>query len=203
MPNKQGGKNYKKAKKGNTETKVEEPLATEEFHRYAQVEKKLGGSRLLVKCSDGIIRQGIIRGKMHKKVWMNPSDVILVEINPELNQSHKSQECYIVHKYSVNGAQNLKSQGEIDFDVKSGDDVENDIRFGDYEEEEEDIHDKVDKITKEETKETKDKETLKKIQKEKSRVTEKQRQHDRVKKERGYFDIDKEVPKESINIDDI
>lgn len=203
MPNKHGGKNYKKAKRVNTETKVEEPLATEEFHRYAQVEKKLGGSRLLVKCSDGITRQGIIRGKMHKKVWMNPGDVILVEINPELNQSHKSQECYIVHKYSVNASQNLKSQGEIDFDIKSGDDVENDIRFGDYEEDEEDIHDKVDKISKEETKETKDKETLKRLQKDKSREAEKKRQYERVKKERGQFDIDKETNKESINIDDI
>lgn len=204
MPkNTKGGKNFKKGKRGGgTETKVEEPLATEEFHRYAQVEKKLGGSRLLVNCSDGIKRQGIIRGKMHKKVWMNPSDIILVEINSELNQSHKSQECYIVHKYTVNGALNLKQQGEINFEVKNPDNNESDVVFGDDEDSEDDIHDTMDKLAKEEKKET-DKETIKKQHKDKARETEKKRQFDRTKKERGIFDGDRSSDKTPLNIDDI
>jgi translation initiation factor 1A len=206
MPNNKGGKNYKKiAKKDLSNVKLDEPLATEEFHRYAQVEKKLGGSRILVNCSDNIKRQGIIRGKMYKKVWMNPGDILLVEINPELNQSHKSPECYIIHKYSEFAIQNLKTQGEIDFETKKYDTKESDIIFADESEEEDqeqdEIYEEMDKLNKE----VSEKEQKKRILKDKARENEKQRQRDRTKKERGASGNQSSIidKADKLNIDDI
>lgn len=38
---------------------------------YAQVVKMLGGGRVLVQCYDGVTRQGLIRGTMRRRVWIN------------------------------------------------------------------------------------------------------------------------------------
>ena len=40
----------------------------------------LGNARVLVKCFDGVIRVGRIRGKMKRKVWIGVGDLILVSL---------------------------------------------------------------------------------------------------------------------------
>jgi initiation factor 1A len=130
--NQKGGKNFKKGKKKTGLVKNNEPKKTESYQRYAQIEKKLGGNMMDLTCSDGEKRHGIIPGKMHKRVWMYAGDIVLVELNSDLNQNAKIQECFITHKYSNHAANNLKSLGEINFNVKSDDTMTDDtIKFGD------------------------------------------------------------------------
>jgi initiation factor 1A len=197
-PNTKGGKNFKKGKKKPDSTiKNNEPEAVENYHRYAQVEKKLGGNVLDLMCSDGIKRHGIIRGKMIKRIWMNPSDILLVELNNELNTSAKTPECFITHKYSNHKANNLKSQGVINFNVKADDD--SDINFGEDNGQSgyDNIYAEMDKIDGENkddddsnTKDTKDvKEAKKRALREKDKLDAQSRQLARKKKD-DEFDFD-------------
>jgi len=48
------------------------------FLAYAQVQKMLGSGRLTAFCFDGKSRLCHIRGKLRKKVWITPGDIILV-----------------------------------------------------------------------------------------------------------------------------
>jgi len=43
------------------------------------VEAMVGGDKMRVKCDDGLIRLVRIPGRMRKKVWTRPGDLILVE----------------------------------------------------------------------------------------------------------------------------
>ncbi len=77
MPNKKGGKNYKKGKHA-----TEAPIVYEclEGQMYARVIKVLGNCNMLVYCNDGRERVCHIRGNMRKKVWMGTGDLVLISI---------------------------------------------------------------------------------------------------------------------------
>jgi translation initiation factor 1A len=199
-PNQKGGKNFKKGKKRASDSYGEEPKATESFHRYAQVVKKLGGNILEVNCSDGTTRHGIIPGKMNKRVWMNAGDVILVEVSTELNKNAKIEECFITHKYSNHAANNLKNMNLITFNVTAEESDDN-IKFGeDNSKLSDNIYDEMDKLEDENKAEsiankTQKKETLedknikKRVFKETGKLKDQERQQARTKKD-DYDAID-------------
>ena len=123
-----GGKHHKKGKKHrgpvnlNNDNKVEY-AGTNQV--YSIVKKKIGGSRIVLECSDGKDRSGIIPGKFFKKVWMNVGDILLCDLNIESDDS----QCYIAHKYSVKDAKVLKSQGKITFDITEQKQDESSYKF--------------------------------------------------------------------------
>lgn len=127
MPNAKGGKNYKKNKKGAgkmTGKKTKTPYADSPELLYAQVKSKLGGDRISVECSDGVDRRAIIPGSFYKRVWINKSDILLIQMN-ELN----TKEAFILYKYDPSEAHTLKNKGFLKFDLGNvqEDDV---IQFG-------------------------------------------------------------------------
>lgn len=113
--NVRGGKHHKKGKKkrdvGEVRNDKVEYAGVNQI--YGLVKKKFGGSRIDVECSDGKNRSAIIPGKFFKKVWINPGDILLCELNVGSDDSV----CYILHKYIIKDANILKSQGKITFEV--------------------------------------------------------------------------------------
>jgi translation initiation factor 1A len=77
MPNKKGGKNYKKSKHA-----VDDPVIYErqEGQMYARIVKLLGNCNVLVFCNDNKERICHIRGSMRKKVWLGPGDIVLISL---------------------------------------------------------------------------------------------------------------------------
>jgi hypothetical protein len=57
------------------------------------------------------MRSAIIRGKFYKKVWFNPLDVVLCDLF-----EGDDTLCYIIHKYTLNEARQLKHLGHIQFE---------------------------------------------------------------------------------------
>ena len=119
MKNKIGGKNFKKGKKKTNEIQKDTggneslPLSNkDESQLYAQTIKRLGGSRLSVKCSDGIDRQAIIPGSFYKKVWINAGDILLIQLN-----SLSASECFVLYKYVPSQSRELIKMKEIEFNV--------------------------------------------------------------------------------------
>jgi translation initiation factor 1A len=151
MPNIRGGKGFKRGKKGQSKQTTDAPLAESALQRYGCILRKLGGNRMEINCSDSEVRQGLITGAFRKKIWLNPGDIVLVEVS-EFNK----KECYITHKYDNTDAKNLRSKGLITFDVKSDDpDPKNNIVFGDtadLSDDDDDVYAQMDKAEKAETK---------------------------------------------------
>jgi initiation factor 1A len=125
MPNTRGGNKYKSGKKGQR-TQADETLPVIADYPncyYGLINKKLGTSFEVT--INGKPEKALIRGKMHKKIWINPNDVVMC--NLELGKY------IIIHKYTPDQSKQLRVMGEIDFgkDDEGGsaitfdDDVEN------------------------------------------------------------------------------
>ena len=118
--NTKGGKHHKKQKRTTGQKEDGKLLYAEENQIYATVVKKVGGSRMLVLCSDTIERSGLIPGKLFKRVWLGIGDILLCELNLE-----DDSQCYITHKYSNKHANMLKAQGKITFNINDEEDEVN------------------------------------------------------------------------------
>ncbi len=82
-----GGKAYKKSKSGNVRRRSKNPDVpvdtTTGIDHYANVVKRLGNNRLLVKLDNGDEVQAVIPGRFMKKIWFNPGDYIHVRCEGE------------------------------------------------------------------------------------------------------------------------
>lgn len=123
MPKNLRGGKHKHIKRGTRYIKDETLILASDQPgcMYAIIQKKLGRA-FEVLCSNGKVERALNRGKFRNKVWMNPGDIVLVD-GTELNK------LYIVHKYTPDQAKQLKSKGEISFDIKKND--QNEIIFDD------------------------------------------------------------------------
>jgi initiation factor 1A len=76
---------------------------------YGRVTKRLGGRPpvLEVLCIDKVIRKCVIRGKFTKKVWINPDDIVLIELE-EYEQTGE-----IVCKYSSSEVKKMIKEGVL------------------------------------------------------------------------------------------
>ncbi|MBW3014855.1 translation initiation factor eIF-1A [Candidatus Woesearchaeota archaeon] len=73
------------------------------------VEKRLGGSRMYVRCLDGKTRVCRIPGRLKRKLWVRETNIVIVE--PwELGGDEKGD---IVYKYRPAQVAYLKSQGML------------------------------------------------------------------------------------------
>lgn len=101
-----GGKNKKKGKKfGDV---VRELAFKEDGQDYGQNVRLLGDCRLEILCTDGVKRDGHIRGTMRKKVFINMGDIVLVSI-----REFEPEKCDIILKYTEDEVRKLKKCGEI------------------------------------------------------------------------------------------
>lgn len=78
MPNRTGGKNYKKSKQTGSITKPF--IDRQEDQLYARILRNLGGRNMLVYCNDNKIRLCHICGAMKKFVWLNTGDLVLISL---------------------------------------------------------------------------------------------------------------------------
>jgi translation initiation factor 1A len=105
-PNKKGGKNYKKGKSADAEPEL---YICEDDQMYGRVVKLLGNCNVLVFCNDGYERLCHIRGKMRKKVWISPGDIVLVSLRDMDPHAKKGAERGdICAKYDSKVLQRLK-----------------------------------------------------------------------------------------------
>jgi len=76
---------------------------------YGVVVRLLGYDRALVKCQDGHERLCRIRGKLKRRIWIRPGDVVLV--SPWEFQSDKRGD--IIWRYTRNQAEWLRREGKL------------------------------------------------------------------------------------------
>jgi translation initiation factor 1A len=115
MPNRTGGKNYKKSKHSNTNEPVF--IDRQPDQMYARVIKILGSLNVLVFCNDNKTRLCHIRGSMRKKVWINIGDIVLIsgrDFETDLTQAGKNfEKGDVVAKYQAEHMNKLKKLPDI------------------------------------------------------------------------------------------
>ncbi len=73
------------------------------------IEQRLGASRMRVRCLDGKTRVCRVPGRLKRKLWINESDLVLVE--PwEFSGDEKGD---IIFKYRISQVQWLKKKGYL------------------------------------------------------------------------------------------
>jgi translation initiation factor 1A len=198
MPNVKGGKGYKKGKKGGRTSKKDiTPWADDSPGLiYAQVKKKLGGNRLDVECTDEVKRQAIIPGSFLRRVWINANDVVLLQVN-DLNP----KEGFILYKYNVDECHQLKTKGDLNFDISALQADTGEILFGDeqdFESSEELDEDELQEEVNRAQQETTDKKELAKHERRaKDKDSDMKKNNERAKKFASMEDF------EVVKIDDI
>jgi translation initiation factor 1A len=72
------------------------------------IEERLGGNKMKVNCLDGKTRNSRVPGRLKRKLWLRPGDVVLVE--PwELDKSKGD----VIFKYPSNQIEWLKRNGYL------------------------------------------------------------------------------------------
>ena len=107
MPNKKGGKKFKKGKKNNQYN--EKTLIyrnPKDLQEYAKILKVNGSGRYQVFCFDGTERLGICAGTIKRKFRFSIDDIILIS-----KWDFQDSKCSIIHKYDDDEVHKLKSQG--------------------------------------------------------------------------------------------
>lgn len=106
MPKNQ--KKRKNTKNNKHVTAVRSILFKDENQEYARVENMCGDRRVKLHCFDGKNRIGKIRGKMRKRCWINPGDIVLYSLR-DFNEKTVD----IIHKYNEDEVRKLKQSGEL------------------------------------------------------------------------------------------
>ena len=108
MPNKKGGKKFKKGKKQSFQDKELILKNPEEGQEYAKILKINGSGRYQIFCFDGKERLGICAGNIKRKTRFELNNIILVSL-----WEFQDSKCSIIHKYDDDEVHKLKSQGEF------------------------------------------------------------------------------------------
>ncbi|KAI5180428.1 translation initiation factor 1A [Nematocida sp. AWRm80] len=92
---------------------------------YGQVVAALGSSRFEVLCIDAIPRKCALRGNMHKSVWVQPNDIVLVAKNDDQKDTGYICKRYLPSEVKILRQNNLipenfkqdaeDNQGEFEF----------------------------------------------------------------------------------------
>jgi len=72
------------------------------------VEQRLGGNKMFVTCLYGKLRNRRVRGRLKRKLWLRPGDVVIVE--PWELDKNKGD---IILKYKPNQIEWLKKKGYL------------------------------------------------------------------------------------------
>ena len=110
MPNKKGGKKFKKGKKQSFHDKKLIYKDPKEDQEYGKVVRPMGNGRFEIQCFDGKDRMGILAGNMRKKIWVNKDDIILFSKWEFTTDDNK---CSIIHKYDHDEVKKLQREGEF------------------------------------------------------------------------------------------
>ena len=69
-----------KFKEENEEQKISRAPLPKKGEVIGIIEQRLGGNKMLVRCLDGKTRNCRVPGRMKRRLWLRPGDVVVIEI---------------------------------------------------------------------------------------------------------------------------
>ena len=115
MPNRTGGKNYKKSKQTGSSTKPF--IERQPDQQYGRVLRNFGGRNMLIYCNDNKIRLCHICGALKKFNWINVGDLVLISLRDFEKKLPAGSKEYekgdILAKYDSDHLGQLKKQEDV------------------------------------------------------------------------------------------
>ncbi len=75
------------------------------------IEQRFGGNKMMVNCLDGKTRNCRVPGRLKRKLWLRPKDVVIIELW-ELDKDKGD----VILKYKPNQVEWLKRKGYLESD---------------------------------------------------------------------------------------
>jgi translation initiation factor 1A len=72
------------------------------------IEQRLGGNKMMINCMDGKTRNCRVPGRLKRKLWLRPGDVVIVE--PWELDDKKGD---VIFKYRINEIEWLRKKGYL------------------------------------------------------------------------------------------
>ena len=114
MPNKKGGKKFKRGKKGGyIPTMIYKDV--KEDQEYARIDSVYGSGRYKLFCFDGTERLGIAAGNI-KRMRISLKDIVLIS-----KWDFQDAKCSIIFKYDTEQVHKLKSMNEFPANIQLDD----------------------------------------------------------------------------------
>jgi translation initiation factor 1A len=95
-------------KNQNTEEKVTRVRLPRGEEVIGIIEQRLGGNKMMVNCLDGKTRNCRVPGRLRRKLWLRPGDVVIIELW-ELDKNKGD----VIFKYRPNQIEWLKKKGYL------------------------------------------------------------------------------------------
>ncbi len=112
MPNRLGGKKFKRGKKfskfASKQTREIIYKNPNDNQEYARLEKNLGHHRFEILCADGEKSIAHIPGSFHKRVWCSVGDYVLVS-----KRAFQLDKCDILYKYFPAEVEQLRLENRL------------------------------------------------------------------------------------------
>ena len=102
------GKNFNKKNDDEEEQKVARAPLPRKTEVIGIIEQRLGGNKMMVDCLDGKKRNCRVPGRLKRKLWLRPGDVVMIE--PWELDFDKGD---VVFKYRPNQVEWLKQNGYL------------------------------------------------------------------------------------------
>ena len=94
--------------KGNEEEKVTRVKLPKGEEVIGIIEQRLGGNKMMVNCLDGKNRNCRVPGRLRRRLWLRPGDVVIIE--PWELDKDKGD---VIFKYRPNQIEWLKAKGYL------------------------------------------------------------------------------------------
>lgn len=75
------------------------------------IEERVGGNRMLVACTDKVTRNCRVPGRLRRKLWLRPGDVVIV-----MPWEFDNEKADILYKYTPTAISWLKKNGYLESD---------------------------------------------------------------------------------------
>ena len=93
----------------NEEQKITSVRLPREGEVIGIIEQRLGGNKMMVRCLDGKTRNCRVPGRLKRKLWLRPEDVVIIEIW-ELDKNRGD----VILKYRKNQIEWLKRKNYLE-----------------------------------------------------------------------------------------
>ena len=100
---------YKKNKSTEEEPKIQRAKLPKGKEIIGIIEQRLGGNKMMVSCVDGKSRNCRVPGRLRRKLWLRPNDVVIIE--PWELDGTKGD---VIFKYRPNQVAWLKKNGYLE-----------------------------------------------------------------------------------------
>ena len=113
MPNRTGGKAYKKTKHSGGDDDGSLYIDKQEGQMYGRIVRIMGALNVLIYCNDGYERICHIRGSMRKRTWLHIGDIVLLSLRDFTGAATGKERGDIIAKYEPKFYSRLKKDPEV------------------------------------------------------------------------------------------